>query len=122
MWSPNKPEEMVRGKGSPSRPGEENETMGTMAAAGGETTGPTEASDVPVSKLAEVLTNPRYQKRKPVDQGGPSPKRGLGRTISPAKLQMPESSEAGPRQGWRAHQQLADVPAKGGGIPICTWK
>ena len=52
-------------------PGEENETMGTMAAAGGETTGPTEALDVPVSKLAEVLTNLRYQKRKPVDQGGP---------------------------------------------------
>ena len=62
-------------------PGEENETMGTMAAAGGETTGPTEAPDVPVSKLAEVLTNPRYQKRKPVDHllnvdwGGPFPQR-----------------------------------------------
>ena len=99
-------------------PGEQNETMGTMAAAGNETTRPTEAPDVPVSKLAEVLTNPRYQKRKPVDQGGPSPKRGLGRTIPPAKLQMPESSEAGPRKGQRAHQQLADVLAKGGDLYV----
>jgi hypothetical protein len=65
-------------------PGEDN---GTMAAAGGETAGPTEALDVPVSELAEVLTDLRYHRSDESEgQEGPFPKRLTGKDHFPSEV------------------------------------
>ena len=51
-------------------PGEDNGTICTMATAGGETAGPTEAPDVPVLELAEVLTDLKYHRSGGVSRMG----------------------------------------------------